>query len=150
MYNTKNAIFRFQILLSEQKCLTSRSRNLRNLSADSIYSCRGIGLEATVLFLREGASVLMADISIPALQAAIAKINTIIPTHDGRLDHIHCDVSRESDVAAMVAHVDSWGGVVSSSYFLHIESIENQSVQLRSLVLPHLKINQTSKIQTLT
>ncbi len=57
----------------------------------------------------------MADISIPALEAAITKINNIIPHHTGQLDHIRCDVSKEADVAAMVAHVDSWGGVVSSS-----------------------------------
>lgn len=83
---------------------------------------RGIGLETTVLFLREGASVLMADISVPTLQAAVTKINNIIPVHTGRLDHIRCDVSKEVDVAAMVAHVDSWGGVVSDNSHLSLET----------------------------
>ena len=65
----------------------------------------------------------MADISIPALQAAITKIDAIIPNRTGRLDHIRCDVSKETDVAAMVAHVDSWGGVVSSSSVLLISAL---------------------------
>jgi len=69
----------------------------------------GIGLETTILFLREGASVLMADISETALDKAMAKIKEIIPKH-GRLETIKCDVSNESDVAAMVEHQDSWGG----------------------------------------
>lgn len=65
------------------------------------------------MFLREGASVLMADISLPGLEGARSKISAIQPSHPGLLEHIRCDVSRESDVAAMVSHLDSWGGVVS-------------------------------------
>ena len=56
----------------------------------------------------------MADISLPALQTAISKIKANFPSHSGRLEHIRCDVSKEADVAAMVSHLDSWGGVVSA------------------------------------
>ncbi|KAL9115582.1 MAG: hypothetical protein Q9187_007263 [Circinaria calcarea] len=70
----------------------------------------GIGLETTILFLREGASVLMSDISEPALAKATEKIRKIMPYHP-RLETIKCDVSKESDMAAMVSHVDPWGGV---------------------------------------
>ena len=70
----------------------------------------GIGIETTILFLREGAAVLMADISEPALEKAMSKIKDIL--HDTpRLETIKCDVSKETDVAAMVNRLDDWGGV---------------------------------------
>lgn len=52
----------------------------------------------------------MADISEPALAKAISKVKETIP-HHSRLETIKCDVSKEADVAAMVSHLDSWGGV---------------------------------------
>jgi len=61
------------------------------------------------LFAREGASVLMADISEPALQTAFTKVQTVVPDAV-MLQTIKCDVSRESDVQAMVEKLDSWGG----------------------------------------
>ncbi|OQD73547.1 hypothetical protein PENDEC_c014G06465 [Penicillium decumbens] len=70
----------------------------------------GIGLESTILMLREGASVLMADISEPALSKALAKVKEVVPC-SGRVETIRCDVSKESDVQAMVETQDSWGGV---------------------------------------
>jgi NAD(P)-dependent dehydrogenase (short-subunit alcohol dehydrogenase family) len=39
----------------------------------------GIGLETSILFAREGASVLMADISEPALEKALAKVKQLVP-----------------------------------------------------------------------
>ena len=74
------------------------------------HDLSGIGLETTILFAREGASVLMADISEPALAKGISKVQEIVPNHS-RLETIKCDVSKEADVAAMVSHLDSWGGV---------------------------------------
>lgn len=70
----------------------------------------GIGLETCILFAREGARVLMADISGPALKHAITKVKELVPYAE-KVDTIICDVSKETDVAAMVSHVDSWGGV---------------------------------------
>ena len=52
----------------------------------------------------------MADISEPALERALAKVNQILPQHP-RLETIKCDVSSESSVAAAVSHLDDWGGV---------------------------------------
>jgi NAD(P)-dependent dehydrogenase (short-subunit alcohol dehydrogenase family) len=70
----------------------------------------GIGLETTILMLREGASVLMADISEPALAKALAKVKEVVPSSP-RVETIRCDVSKESDVQAMVETQDGWGGV---------------------------------------
>ncbi|KAJ5141718.1 hypothetical protein N7526_002713 [Penicillium atrosanguineum] len=70
----------------------------------------GIGLETTILFAREGASVLMGDISEPALAKAIAKVKEVVP-NAGRIETIRCDVSKEADVQAMIESQDSWGGM---------------------------------------
>lgn len=52
----------------------------------------------------------MADISEPALARAVSKFKEVVP-HHSRLETIKCDVTKEAEVAAMVSHVDSWGGV---------------------------------------
>lgn len=69
----------------------------------------GIGLETSILFAREGANVLMADVSEAALAKALAKVKEVVPTAP-RVESIKCDVSKESDVQAMVESQDSWGG----------------------------------------
>jgi len=70
----------------------------------------GIGLETAVLFAREGASVLLSDISGPALEKAVAKVKELVPNAK-QIETKITDVSKESDVKAMVEHLDSWGGV---------------------------------------
>ncbi|KAI0015100.1 hypothetical protein F4780DRAFT_784496 [Xylariomycetidae sp. FL0641] len=70
----------------------------------------GIGLETTILFAKEGANVLMADISGPALEKAKAKVLQLIPNAT-RIETTTCDVSKESQVQAMVESLDSWGGL---------------------------------------
>lgn len=72
-------------------------------------SSSGIGLETSILFAREGANVLMADISTPALVKAIAKVRELVPSA-ARVETIKCDVSKESDVQAMIEFQDTWGG----------------------------------------
>ena len=67
-------------------------------------------METTILFAREGASVLMADISEPALARALSKVHEHVP-HASHLETFKCDVSKEADVEAMVSRLDSWGGV---------------------------------------
>ena len=52
----------------------------------------------------------MADISEDALSKATSKIKDMFSGHP-RLETIKCDVSKEAEVAAMVSHLDSWGGV---------------------------------------
>lgn len=70
----------------------------------------GIGLETCILFAKEGANVLMADISEKALDKASAKLNELVPSAH-KVEIQVCDVSKEEAVKAMVDHVDSWGGV---------------------------------------
>ena len=60
---------------------------------------------------REGASVLMVDLNASALEKALAKVNEVVPKHDGRVETKTVDVSKESDVEAAVNHLDAWGGV---------------------------------------
>ncbi|KAF3892672.1 Dehydrogenase with different specificitie [Trichophyton interdigitale] len=70
----------------------------------------GIGLETTILFAREGASVLMADISEPALKTALEKVKKVVP-EGAKVETIKCDVSKEADVKAMIDHLNAWGGM---------------------------------------
>ncbi|KAI9831755.1 MAG: hypothetical protein M1826_003086 [Phylliscum demangeonii] len=59
---------------------------------------------------REGASILLADISSSALDGALRKIRELVP--DGkRIESIVCDVSVEASVKAAVERLDEWGGV---------------------------------------
>lgn len=84
----------------------------------------GIGLETTILFVREGASVLMTDISAPALEKAVARVKQIVPDLVGKLETRTCDVSSESSVQAAVEHVDSWGGldvIFNNAGIMHAE-----------------------------
>ncbi|KAF6833111.1 short-chain dehydrogenase reductase family protein [Colletotrichum plurivorum] len=69
----------------------------------------GIGLETSILFAKEGASVMMADISAPALEKAKAKVIQLVPS--ARVDTKLCDVSKEDQVKALVESVDAWGGL---------------------------------------
>ncbi|KAJ4858142.1 hypothetical protein N5P37_007628 [Trichoderma harzianum] len=70
----------------------------------------GIGLETAILFAKEGANVLLADISEPALEKAVAKVKELVPAAT-RLETRKCDVSKEADVQAMIESLDSWGGL---------------------------------------
>ncbi|KAL7934713.1 hypothetical protein V8C35DRAFT_301634 [Trichoderma chlorosporum] len=70
----------------------------------------GIGLETAILFAKEGANVLLADISEPALEKALAKVKELIPAAP-RLETRKCDVSKEAEVQAMIESLDSWGGL---------------------------------------
>ncbi|KAL8911762.1 MAG: hypothetical protein Q9172_007620, partial [Xanthocarpia lactea] len=91
---------------------TTGSGRLAGKNAIITGAAGGIGLETTILFLREGASVLMTDISTSALTTAVEKLHSIItiPTNQ-KLSTLPCDVSKESDIATAVAALDSWGGV---------------------------------------
>lgn len=71
----------------------------------------GIGLETTILFLREGASVVMADISEQALEKGLVKAKEMAPHMTGQVKTARCDVSKEDDIKKLVDSVDEWGGV---------------------------------------
>ena len=53
----------------------------------------------------------MSDISEPALAKAVIKAKEKAPYMTGKLATMKCDVSKESDVQAMVERMDEWGGV---------------------------------------
>ncbi|KIW09468.1 uncharacterized protein PV09_00348 [Verruconis gallopava] len=101
---------------------TSRGR-LAGKNAIITGGAGGIGLETTILFAKEGANVLMADISGPALDKAKAKVLEIVPTAS-KIETFVADVSKEADVAKMVEHVDSWGGldvIFNNAGIMHAE-----------------------------
>ena len=90
---------------------TLRAGRLEGKVACITGGAGGIGLETTILFLREGCSVLMADISQPALDAAVKKIAKVLPNGHPRVTTIICDVSSEASVAAAIESQDAHGGI---------------------------------------
>jgi len=70
-----------------------------------------IGLETSILFLQEGANVLLADVKADALQAALAKAKDLVGNVPGRAEAFVCDVSKEAEVEGMIKHIDAWGGL---------------------------------------
>ncbi|KAK8061993.1 NAD(P)-binding protein [Apiospora phragmitis] len=76
----------------------------------------GIGLETSILFAKEGASILMTDISEPALAKAKAKVTQLVPNapqlrqRSNGLRNV-CDVSKEASIQAAVESLDTWGGL---------------------------------------
>jgi NAD(P)-dependent dehydrogenase (short-subunit alcohol dehydrogenase family) len=75
-----------------------------------ILMSSGIGLESSVLFAKEGASVLMADINADALEKARDLASQIVP--DGRIEVFVADVGVESRVSAMVDFAENiFGGI---------------------------------------
>lgn len=71
---------------------------------------RGIGLETAILFAKEGANVLMTDVSAPGLEVAVRKLQSVVPSH-GKLSSVVCDVSVEASVASAIESMDEWGGL---------------------------------------
>jgi NAD(P)-dependent dehydrogenase (short-subunit alcohol dehydrogenase family) len=63
--------------------------------------------------LREGASVLMTDMSTTGLTAALQKVNIAIPPslRAGKVETKTVDVSDESQFEAAVSHLDFWDGI---------------------------------------
>ncbi|KAK6537034.1 hypothetical protein TWF281_001236 [Arthrobotrys megalospora] len=69
----------------------------------------GIGLETCILFVKEGASVILADINPEALEKATAIVRHF--NADAKIKNVVCDVSNEESVQKLVASADEWGGV---------------------------------------
>ncbi|CAG8939366.1 unnamed protein product [Penicillium salamii] len=84
---------------------------LNNKNAIITGAAGGIGLETAILFLREGASVLLTDVNPSALEKALSIAKEVVPGHVGRAEAKPVDVSKEAEVEAAVSHLDSWGGV---------------------------------------
>lgn len=53
----------------------------------------------------------MADISEPALEKAVTKAKEMAPQMTGQVATKKCDVSKESDVQAVIDSLDPWGGL---------------------------------------
>ena len=97
----------------------------------------GIGLETTILFLREGASVVMADISEAALEKAVAKAKEVVPDMVGKVRTAKCDVSKEDDIKALVESVDEWGGLdimFNNAGIMHADDAGKSSTFILSLI----------------
>lgn len=68
----------------------------------------GIGLETAIQFAAEGAKVVLADLNEGVINNAAEEIRAKYP--DSEAIAVKCDVSKESEVEAMVnAAVDKWG-----------------------------------------
>ncbi|KXH27470.1 hypothetical protein CSAL01_07405 [Colletotrichum salicis] len=74
-----------------------------------IYS--GIGLEASILMLREGASILMTDLNQEILDKALKRVRDVVANSSGHLEASVVNVSNESEVEQAVNHLDSRGGL---------------------------------------
>ncbi|KAI9656677.1 MAG: hypothetical protein M1831_004587 [Alyxoria varia] len=90
---------------------SNSSGRLTNKNCIITGAAGGIGLETSILFAREGASILMLDISAPALAKSVEKVKQQAPAASGKIETKTCDVSKEDDVSAAVTHVDPWGGL---------------------------------------
>jgi len=72
----------------------------------------GIGLETSILFVQNGANIMMADVNGDALAKAVARvkefINKDVPV---KVESMVVDVTNESQVQAMIEALDPWGGL---------------------------------------
>jgi hypothetical protein len=80
---------RFYVIMTQLACRQAISATLSSSIFDIILAvshvavltrASGIGLETCILFAKEGANVLMADISAPALEKAGAKLRQLVPS----------------------------------------------------------------------
>ena len=69
----------------------------------------GIGLETSILFAKEGALLVMADINSKALDNAKQIVLKFAPR--AKIETFVCDVVKEKSVEEMIATCDRWGGV---------------------------------------
>lgn len=53
----------------------------------------------------------MLDVSQPALDKALKRAEELVPSHEGQLESMVVDVTKEAQIEAAVAHLDAWGGV---------------------------------------
>lgn len=68
-------------------------------------------MQTAILFLREGASVLLTDVNGKSLELALDVAERNAPSHAGKLQSRVLDVSKEAEVEAAVKSLDAWGGV---------------------------------------
>lgn len=69
----------------------------------------GIGLETTILFVKEGAKVILSDVNEDGLLSAESIVKKLVPNAQVMVKV--ADVSKESHVKDIVDLADKWGGV---------------------------------------
>jgi NAD(P)-dependent dehydrogenase (short-subunit alcohol dehydrogenase family) len=93
----------------------------------------GIGLATARRLLRDGASVLLADLDQARLDAAAAKLAGDTQADPGRIATIVCDVAREDQVIAAadaaIAAFGYWDIVVNNAGLMIFKPIEEQTVE---------------------
>jgi NAD(P)-dependent dehydrogenase (short-subunit alcohol dehydrogenase family) len=91
--------------------LANRLKQLCTLRPEVVSSSlwnSGIGLETSLQFAAEGARVLLSDINETTVEKAAEIVRSQFPSAEVAV--IKCDVSKESDVKAMVdLAVQKWG-----------------------------------------
>ncbi|KAI9675290.1 MAG: hypothetical protein M1817_001193 [Caeruleum heppii] len=90
--------------------LQNRPGRLEGKVAVITGAAGGIGLETAILMAREGAALILSDISAPALEKSVAKLRELVPG-DPKISTITCDVSKEAEVQRMIEVADAAGGV---------------------------------------
>jgi NAD(P)-dependent dehydrogenase (short-subunit alcohol dehydrogenase family) len=92
----------------------------------------GIGLATARRLLREGASVLLADLDQDRLDAAAAQLAADTKADPERIATVVCDVAREDQVAAAVdaaiARFGRWDIVVNNAGLMIFKPIEEQTL----------------------
>jgi NAD(P)-dependent dehydrogenase (short-subunit alcohol dehydrogenase family) len=93
----------------------------------------GIGLATARRLLRDGASVLLADLDQPRLDAAAARLAKDTKAGPKRIATIVCDVAREEQVIAAadaaIAAFGHWDIVVNNAGLMIFKPIEEQTVE---------------------
>jgi NAD(P)-dependent dehydrogenase (short-subunit alcohol dehydrogenase family) len=93
----------------------------------------GIGLATARRLLREGASVLLADLHQDKLDAAAARLAAESKADPERIATIVCDVAKEDQVVAAadaaIARFGRWDIVVNNAGLMIFKPIEEQTVE---------------------
>ena len=93
----------------------------------------GIGLATARRLLRDGASVLLADLNQDKLEAAAAQLASEAKADPKRIATVVCDVSREDQVVAAadeaIARFGHWDIVVNNAGLMMFKPIEEQTVE---------------------
>ena len=94
--------FRTRSQLFKLKCLDYKEKSPSSPGPQGININSGIGFETTVLFLKEGAKVTMADVNESAGQQALQQVLSINPSFKDSVIFVKCDVSKEEDVKSAI------------------------------------------------
>lgn len=93
----------------------------------------GIGLATARRLLRDGASVLLADLNQDKLEAAASQLAHDAKADPRRIATVVCDVSREDQVVAAadeaIARFGHWDIVVNNAGLMMFKPIEEQTVE---------------------